>query len=214
MSICSDARLAWVLARDDGLRSQGVISIMEMAELGCRVDCSVKGGVGAGSNVEYAAINTAIERMDLPRQSVGDFLNCRGALNDASMKKAATTAALSVSQLAARRLPGFAKWSPARQQMLYWVALAAIERVWVRLYCVPEKIDHSGREEGRTLDEPWKIGKWLRVKHDQSLGLKRWGEQWSKAWQVLQDVAYELDDAGQIEIEQLLGVKRRLQKAS
>lgn len=211
--ITNDARLAWVLARDDGLRSQGAIS-MEMAELGCRVDCSVKGGVGAGSNVEYAAVNTAIERMDIPRKSVGDFLNCRGSLNDASMRKTATLAALSVSQMAAKRLPGFSKWSPARQQMLYWVALAAIERVWVRLYCVPEKIDHSGREEGRTLDEPWKIGKWLRGKHSQTLDLKRWGEQWSKAWQVLQDVAYELDDAGQIEIEQLIGVKRRLQKAS
>ncbi|RUR48815.1 hypothetical protein [Vreelandella populi] len=211
--ITNDARLAWVLARDDGLRSQGVIS-MEMAELGCRVDCSAKGGVGAGSNVEYAAINTAIERMDLPRQSVGDFLNCRGALNDASMRKTATMAALSVSQLTARRLPGFAKWSPARQQMLYWVALAAIERVWVCLHDVPERIDHKGREEGRTLDEPWKIGKWLRGKHNQPLDLKRWGEQWSKAWQLLQDVAYELDDAGQIEIEELIGMKRRLQKAS
>lgn len=211
--ITNDARLAWVLARDDGLRSQGAVS-MDMAELGCRVDYSIKGGVGAGSNAEYAAVNTAIERMDIPRQSVGDFLNCRGALNDASMRKTATMAALSVSQIAANRLPGFAKWSPARQRMLYWVALAAIERVWVRLHQVPEKMDYKGREEGRTLDQPWKIGKWLAHKHSQQLDLKHWGEQWAKTWQLLQDVAYELDDAGQIEIEALLGVKRRVQKAS
>ena len=211
--IANDARLAWVLARDDGLRSQGAVS-MDMAELGCRVDCSIKGGVGAGSNAEYAAVNTAIERMALPQQSVGDFLNCRGALNDASMRKASTIAALSVSQIAARRMSGFSKWSPARQQMLYWVALAAIERVWVSLHDVPEKIDYKGREEGRTLDAPWKVGKWLRGKHGQPLDLKHWGEQWAKPWQLLQDVTYELDDAGQIEIEALLGIKRRLQKAS
>lgn len=211
--ITNDARLAWALARDDGLRSQGAVS-MDMVELGCRVDCAVKGGVGAGSNAEYAAVHSAIEAMDVPRQSVGDFLNCRGVLNDASMGKAATMAALSVSQIAVKRLPGFSKWAPVRQQMLYWAALAAIERVWVQLHGVKEKTDHKGRTDGRTLDEPWKINKWLRGKHGQSVDVKRWGEQWSGPWQLLQDIALELDDAGQSEIEELLRARRKMLKVS
>ena len=211
--ITNDARVAWVLARDDGLRSQGAVS-MDMAELGVMVDCSAKGGIGSGSNAEYAAVHCAIQAMDVPRQSVGDFLNCRGTLSTSSMQKATTMAALSVSQIAAKRLPGFPKWSPARQRMLYWVALAAMERCWVILHDVPEKLDGKGRAEGFTLDEPWKIGKWLRGKHGQALDLKHWGEQWAKPWQLLQNVAFELDDAGQIEIEALLGIQRRMQKAS
>ncbi|WP_252108822.1 MULTISPECIES: hypothetical protein [unclassified Halomonas] len=211
--ITNDARLAWVLARDDGLRSQDVISV-EMAELGVMVDCSAKGGVGAGANADYSAVHAAIQAMDLPRQAVGDALNCRGVLSSRALAQANTMAALAVSQTAAQRLPGFSRWSGDRQRMLYWVALAAVERCWVMLHDVPERMDAKARPEGRTLDEPWKIGKWLRGMHGQTLDLKRWAEQWGKAWQLLQDVVRELDDAGQVEVEELLGVRRRLQRAS
>ncbi|MBZ5486926.1 hypothetical protein HW452_05240 [Halomonas aquamarina] len=211
--ITNDARLAWVMARDDGLRSQGVISI-EMAELGCMVDCSAKGGVGAGMNADYAAVHAAIQAMDLPRQAVGDALNCRGVLNARALAQANTMAALAVSQIAAQRLPGFSKWSSDRQRMLYWVALAAVERCWVVLHDVPERMDAKARPEGRTLDEPWKIGKWLRGMHGKALDLKNWAPQWSKAWELLQIIVNELDDGGQVEVEEILGIKRRLQKAS
>ncbi|MGQ7247580.1 hypothetical protein ACUN9Y_09595 [Halomonas sp. V046] len=195
MIITKDTRMAWALARDDGMRSQHEIIVARL-EQGCDINPGAKGGAGAGLLADYARVHSCIEAMSAPERHVGDALNCRGVLSDGSHKKATIQAALAVSQLAAQRMPGFHRWSPARQQMLYWVALAAIERQWVLLYDIPEKTDFKGREEGRTLSEPWKIGKWIRGKHGQSLDLKNWGKQWSDAWVLLQEVIQELDFSG------------------
>ncbi len=190
--ITRDTRLAWALARDDGMRSQHGV-IVDKLEVGTDVQVGVRGGIGAAVNADYSQVASCIANMPAPLQSVGDALNCRGVLSDRAYKQAASVAALSASQVVASKLNGFKQWSPERQRLLYWVALAALERVWVKLYAIPEKIDYKGREEGRTLDEPWKVGKWLRGKHGQTLLLKNWGKQWAGVWVLLQDAIYEMD---------------------
>ncbi|MBF57726.1 MAG: hypothetical protein CME80_08410 [Halomonas sp.] len=193
--ITRDTRLAWALARDDGMRSQHGV-IVDKLEVGTDIQVGVRGGVGAGVNADYSQVASCIAGMAAPLQSVGDALNCRGVLSDKAYKQAASVAALSAAQVVGRKLSGFNQWSPERQRLLYWVALAALERVWVKLYAIPEKLDYKGREEGRTLDEPWKVGKWLRGKHGQTLPLKNWGKQWAGVWVLLQDAIYDMDAAG------------------
>ena len=210
--VTNDARLAWAIARDDGMRSQHEV-IVSRLETGCEVQVGAKGGIGAGTNVEYAKAHRCIESMPLPIQSTGDAINCRGVLSDRSYRKAASMAALSAAQVAASRMPGYQQWKPERQRMLYWLALAAVERVWVVLHAYPEKTDHKGREEGRTLDEPWKVGKWLRGKHSQKLDLKNWGKQWAGPWAVLQDAIYELDISGVDLLDSCISDQRKLDKS-
>lgn len=210
--ITNDTRLAWALARDDGMRSQHGV-IVDKLEVGCDVQVGVRGSVGAGIHAEYARIARCIADMPMPVQAVGDALNCRGVLGDASYRKAASLAALSAAQLAGKQLAGYPQWAPERQRLLYWVALAALERVWVKLHAIPEKIDHQGRQEGRTLDEPWKVGKWLRGKHGQSLPLKNWGRDWAGVWALLQDALYELDNSGVSSLDSCIYEQRKLHKA-
>ncbi|MBR9878666.1 MAG: hypothetical protein GYB17_04030 [Gammaproteobacteria bacterium] len=211
MTITKDTRMAWALARDDGMRSQHEIIVARL-EQGCDINPGAKGGVGAGLLADYARVHSCIESLPLPQRHVGDALNCRGVLSDASYKNATIQAALAVSQIAAQRMPGFRRWAPARQRMLYWVALAAIERQWVLMSGIQEKVDFKGREEGRTLNEPWKIGKWIRGKHGQSLDLKNWGKQWSGPWDLLQEVIRELDFSGMESLEKQCYIPKSLRK--
>lgn len=211
--ITKDTRMAWALARDDGMRSQHEIIVARL-ETGCEVQVGAKGGVGAGTHADYARVQTCIESLPDPVKHVGDYMNCRGVLGERSMRRVASLAALSVAQIAASRLPGFKQWSAERQQKLYWVALAALERQWVVLHGVEEKTDHKGREEGMTLDEPWKIGKWLRGKHGQSLDLKNWGKQWVQPWGRLQEVIKELDFSGVDSINSQCYIQNNWKKAS
>lgn len=209
--ITNDTRLAWALARDNGLRSQHGV-IVDKLEVGCDVQVGVRGGVGAGVNADYARVASRIAALPEPAQAAGDAMNCRGVLSDDSYTRAASIAALSAAQMVRRQLAGFPQWSPERQQMLYWVALAAVERVWVLLHGVHEKIDHQGRQEGRTLDEPWKVGKWLRGKHNQSLDLKNWGKQWAGVWAMLQDAIHELDAVGIDAVDDCIRDERKVIK--
>ncbi len=209
--ITNDSRMAWALARDDGMRSQHAI-IVDRLEVGCEVQVGAKGGVGAGVNADYASVASFIASLPIAVQSTGDAMNCRGVLNDASYRKASSLAALSAAQTVSRKLSGFPQWSPERQRLLYWVALAALERVWVTLHGIPEKTDYKGRDEGRTLDQPWKVGKWLRGKHGQSIDLKNWGKQWAGVWALLQDAIYELDISGVESVDSCIHDERRLQK--
>jgi len=213
MTITKDTRLAWAIARDDGMRSQHEIIVARL-ETGCEVQVGNKGGIGAGVNADYAHVLTCIESLPAPERHVGDALNCRGVLSGSSMRKASSLAALAIAQIAVKRLPGYARWSAERQQKLYWVALAALERQWVVLHDIAEKTDHKGREEGCTLDEPWKIGKWLRGRHNQSLDLKNWGKQWAKAWEVLQTVIQELDFSGMDYLSSRCYMRENWKKAS
>lgn len=213
MTITKDTRMAWALARDDGMRSQHEIIVARL-ETGCEVQVGAKGGVGAGALADYAAIHRCIESMPDPVKHVGDLINCRGVLSDGSERRITSLAGLAVAQIAASRLPGYRQWSAERQRMLYWVALAALERYWVKLYAIPEKLDHKQREEGRTLDEPWKIGKWLRGKHKQSLDLKNWGRDWSKAWELLDEAIAELDFSGMESLDLCIGRRITWKKAS
>lgn len=210
--ITNDTRLAWALARDDGMRSQHGV-IVDKLEVGCDVQVGIRGSVGAGVHAEYAKVARCIDDMPAPIQAVGDALNCRGVLSDTSYRKASSVAALSAAQMVGRQLKGFPQWSPERQRLLYWVALAALERVWVKLHAIPEKTDHKGREEGRTLDEPWKVGKWLRGKHEQSLPLKNWGRDWAGVWVLLQDAIYDLDNSGMDLLDSCIQEKRSLDKS-
>lgn len=208
MTITSDTRLAWALARDNGMRSQHD-AIREKLEMGCDVQFGIRGGIGAGVWADYARVHACIAALPVPVQSVGDALNCRGVLSDTGLKKAQSLASLSIAQIAIGRLPGYGQWSPERQRLMYWVAQAALERVWVKLYAYPEKLDYKGREEGRTLDEPWKVAKWLRGKHGQKLDLKNWGKQWEGPWHLLQDVIYELDDSGIEAVDFCIGNQKK-----
>lgn len=205
--ITRDTRLAWALARDDGMRSQHGV-IVDKLEIGADIQVGVRGGVGAGVNAEYSQVASCIASMEPSLQSVGDALNCRGVLSDKAYRQAVSVAALSAAQEVGRKLSGFNQWSPERQRLLYWVALAALERVWVKLYAIPEKMDYKGREEGRTLDEPWKVGKWLRGKHGQKLALKNWGRDWAGVWALLQDVIYELDAESSDLLDECIGKQK------
>lgn len=210
--ITSDARLAWALARDDGMRSQHGV-IVDKLEIGCDVQVGVRGSVGAGVNADYARVAACIAGLPRHVQAAGDAMNCRGVLSDSSYKRASSFAALAASQMVGQQLKGFPQWSQERQRMLYWVALAAVERVWVQLHGVPEKVDHQGRQEGRTLDEPWKVGKWLRGRHHQSLDLKNWGKQWAAVWDMLQDAITEMDAAASDAVDDCIHAERKAQKA-
>ncbi len=204
-----DTRLAWALARDDGMRSQHGV-IVDKLEIGCDVQVGAKGGIGAGVNADYARVASCIASLPEPVRAAGDAMNCRGVLSDTSYQKAATLTALSAAQMVGRQLKGFPQWSPERQRLLYWVALAALERAWVRLHGISEKIDHQGRQEGRTLDEPWKVGKWLRGKHGQRLDLKNWGKQWAGVWDMLLDAIDELDISGMESVDSCMRHRKKL----
>jgi hypothetical protein len=209
--ITNDTRLAWALARDDGMRSQHGV-IVDKLEVGCDVQVGARGGVGAGVNADYAKVASCIA--DLPKhvQAAGDAMNCRGVLSYSSYQRAASFAALAAAQMAGQQIKGFPQWSPERQRLLYWLALAAVERSWVRLHGVSEKVDHQGRQEGRTLDEPWKVGKWLRGKHGQSLPLKNWGRDWAAVWDMLKDAVSEMDAAATDAVDDCIHHERKAQK--
>lgn len=210
--ITNDARQAWALARDDGLRSQSEVT-REQQELGCTVDTSVRGGQGAAVGAEYARVLHCIEALPIPARAVGDALNARGVINAQALEQAQSLGALSVAQMVGRRMPGYPRWRPEKQRMLYYVALAAMERAWVELYSIPEALDSKGNPEGRTLDKPWKVQKYIRGKLGQPIKAEHWNREWGDVWKMLLAAIYEQDASGQEAVEQCVGELREWQKA-
>ncbi|MDT8894200.1 hypothetical protein RSO41_05990 [Halomonas sp. I1] len=211
--VTNDPRQAWALARDDGLRSQSEVT-REQQELGVMVDTSVRGGQGAAVGVEYGRVLHCIEALPIPAKAVGDALNARGVLNARALEQAQSLGALSAAQMVGRRMPGYPRWKPEKQRMLYYVALAAMERAWVELHAIPEALDSKGNPEGRALDRPWKVQKHIRARLGQPIEAKNWGQNWGDVWKMLLDAIYEQDAAGQDVIERCVADMREWQKAS
>lgn len=207
--ITNDPRLAWHLATDDGQRSQHEVFLQRMSE-GCEVQVGNKRV--EPSNGEYAPIASCIDALPEPTRWVGHYMNRQGGMSERTAKQVETMAALSVGQVAIERLPGYRQWAPARQQMLYYVANAALRRVWVRMNNQEHLKDAYCRDEGVKIDTPCQVNKFLRKRYNVTLEMNRWPSKWAGPWQVLQDVVYELDDEGQDKVMEYLAFMRKSER--
>lgn len=207
--ITNDPRLAWHLATDDGQRSQHEVFLQRMSE-GCEVQVGNKRV--EPSNGEYAPIASCIDALSEPTRWVGHYMNRQGGMSERTAKQVETMAALAVAQIAAERLSGFSQWKPERQQMFYYVARAALRRVWVKMNDQKGIKDTYCRDEGVEMDAPWQVNKYLRKRFNMTLEMNRWPTKWAGPWKTLQDVVYELDDEGQDKVMEHLSFMRKSER--
>lgn len=182
--ITNDPRLAWQLAYDDGQRSQFEV-IVGRLETGCEPQTGCKRIEPASRTVDYRHVMSCVEGLAPAVQWVGHYMNRQGAMSERTSTKVETMAALSVAQLAQRSLPGFSQWSEERQQLLFYVAMAALRRAWILNFDQPEVTDSKGRSMGARLDKQAFVSRYVEWRSRRKLDKKNWAREWGDAWDLL-----------------------------
>ncbi|WP_414499413.1 hypothetical protein [Zymobacter sp. IVIA_12111.31 C1] len=203
--ITRDPRLAWQLAFDDGQRSQLEVIIGRL-ETGCDVQTGCKRNEPASRTADYRHVVNCIDSLAPPVQWVGHYMNRQGAMSERTASKVETMAALSVAQLAQRSLPGFSQWSEERQQLLYYVAMAALRRTWILNFDQPEVTDSKGRSMGARLDKQAFVSRYVEWRAGRKLNKKNWAREWSGVWELLLRIVDMLDEEGFNAVSESLGL--------
>ena len=202
--ITRDPRLAWQLAFDDGQRSQLEVIIGRL-ETGCDVQTGCKRNEPASRTADYRHVVNCIDALAPPIQWVGHYMNRQGAMSERTAAKVETMAALSVAQLAKRSLPGFSQWSEERQQLLYYVAMAALRRTWILNFDQPEVTDSKGRSMGARLDKQAFVSRYVEWRAGRKLNKKNWAREWAGVWELLLRIVDILDEKGFNAVSESLG---------
>ena len=210
--ITNDPRLAWQLAFDDGKRSQLEVIIGRL-ETGCDVQTGCKRNEPASRTADYRHVVNCIDALAPPVQWVGHYMNRQGAMSERTASKIETMAALSVAQLAQRSLPGFPQWSEERQQLLYYVAMAALRRTWILNFDQPEVTDSKGRSMGARLDKQAFVSRYVEWRAGRKVDKTHWAREWSKAWDILLHIVDFLDAEGVDAVSSAIGAKQKVANA-